>query len=251
MNIQLQFLEYINTYFSPWTPECHSIPTNTIFTPLNPIFKLNPSWIFLHEYHKTSILRINIFLNVQLQLQLLECQLIQSSSLILTNSFWILLHKYHKILFSPWIFNYNAPGIYQHFPQTSHKNITQLQPSNLNPTNLTNSSLQYPPRNISTPPLLEHQKYPTKHLRTLLTNPPRHEHPEHHHIRATCQTSFPLLSIPVNIAKQEETRNISSPRFIHDNRRPFRGQILAGHPAMHYLARGRASQRGRKIDRRG
>lgn len=105
---------------------------------------------------------------------------------------------------------------------------------------------------ISTPTLLEHQKYPTKHLRTLLTNPPRHKHPKHHHIRATCQTSFPLLSIPVNIAKQEETRNISSPRFIHDNRRrPFRGQILAGHPAMHYLARGRASQRGRKIDRRG
>lgn len=131
MNVQLQFLEYINTYFSPWTPECHSIPTNTIFTSLNPIFKLNPSWIFLHEYHKTSILWINIFLNVQLQLleyiihfyhEHSECQLIQSSPLILTNSSWILLHKYHKILFSPWIFNYNAPGIYQHLLSP---NVTQ------------------------------------------------------------------------------------------------------------------------------
>lgn len=124
-----QYFEKI--FFSPWTPKCYSIPTNTIFTPLNPIFKLNPSWIFLHEYHKTSILWINIFLNVQLQLleyiiyfyhEHSKCQLIQSSPLILTNSSWILLHKYHKILFSPWIFNYNAPGIYQHLLSP---NVTQ------------------------------------------------------------------------------------------------------------------------------
>ena len=101
---------------------------------LNPIFKLNPSWILLHEYHKISILGINTFLTMDVQLQLLEYintyfspqtltrmslntnkynlhitalgihqHLLFTSNtheynlLILTNLSWILLHKYHKV----------------------------------------------------------------------------------------------------------------------------------------------------------
>ena len=70
MNVQLKLLEYINL-FLPYTRMSLNI-TNTIFTSLNPIFKLNPSWILLHEYHKISILGINIFLTMDTQLQLLE-----------------------------------------------------------------------------------------------------------------------------------------------------------------------------------
>ena len=70
MNVQLKLLEFINL-FLPYTRMSLNI-TNTIFTSLNPIFKLNPSWILLHEYHKISILGINTFFTMDTQLQLLE-----------------------------------------------------------------------------------------------------------------------------------------------------------------------------------